>query len=63
MIITLLPIANEVWGKVMSLHLSVSHSVHKGGCYNFTFCYGQYLSVLNIGYVSNETNEDVRMYT
>ena len=43
MIITLLPIANEVWGKVMSLHLSVSHSVHKGGCYNVTFCYGQHL--------------------
>ena len=44
MIITLLPIANEVWGKVMSLHLSVCHSVHKGGCYNVTFCYGQHLS-------------------
>ena len=24
----LLPPANEVWGKVMFLHLSVSHSVH-----------------------------------
>ena len=27
--------ANEVWGKVMFLHLSVSHSVHRGlprGC-------------------------------
>ena len=26
----LLPSANEVWGKVMFLHLSVSHSVHSG---------------------------------
>ena len=26
----LLPPANEVWGKVMFLHLSVSHSVHRG---------------------------------
>ena len=26
----LLPPANEVWGKVMFLHLSVSHSVHSG---------------------------------
>ena len=26
----LLPPANEVWGKVMFLHLSVSHSVHMG---------------------------------
>ena len=26
-----LPPANEVWGKVMFLHLSVSHSVHKEG--------------------------------
>ena len=25
-----LPPANEVWGKVMFLHLSVSHSVHRG---------------------------------
>ena len=25
-----LPTANEVWGKVMFLHLSVSHSVHSG---------------------------------
>ena len=24
------PLANEVWGKVMFLHLSVSHSVHGG---------------------------------
>ena len=28
---TLLPPANEVWGKVIFLHLSVSHSVHGGG--------------------------------
>ena len=28
---TFLPPANEVWGKVVFLHLSVSHSVH-GGC-------------------------------
>ena len=27
----LLPPANEVWGKVMFLHLSVSHSVHREG--------------------------------
>ena len=27
---SLLPPANEVWGKVMSLHLSVSHSDHRG---------------------------------
>ena len=27
-----LPPANEVWGKVMFLHLSVSHSVHGGLC-------------------------------
>ena len=27
----LLPCANEVWGKVMRLHLSVSHSVLVGG--------------------------------
>ena len=28
----LLP-ANEVWGKVMFLHMSVSHSIHReGGC-------------------------------
>ena len=27
---SLLPAANEVWGKVMFLHLSVSHSVHRG---------------------------------
>ena len=26
----LLPPANKVWGKVMFLHLSVSHSVHGG---------------------------------
>ena len=26
-----LPLANEVWGKVMFLHLSVSHSVHGKG--------------------------------
>ena len=26
-----LPPADEVWGKVMFLHLSVSHSVHRGG--------------------------------
>ena len=26
----LLPLANKVWGKVMFLHLSVSHSVHRG---------------------------------
>ena len=26
-----LPSANEVWGKVMFLHLSVRHSVHGGG--------------------------------
>ena len=26
-----LPPANEVWGKVIFLHLSVSHSVHRGG--------------------------------
>ena len=25
-----LPPANEVWGKVMFLHLSVNHSVHRG---------------------------------
>ena len=28
--VLLLPPANEVWGKVMFLHLSVSHSVHSG---------------------------------
>ena len=28
---TILPPANEVWYKVMFLHLSVSHSVHGGG--------------------------------
>ena len=28
--ITLLPPANEVWGKVMFLHMSVSHSVYRG---------------------------------
>ena len=28
--ILLLPPTNEVWGKVMSLHLSVIHSVHRG---------------------------------
>ena len=27
----LLPPANEIWGKVMFLHLSVSHSVHRRG--------------------------------
>ena len=27
-----LPPANEVWGKVMFLHLSVIHSVHEGVC-------------------------------
>ena len=27
----LLAPANEVWGRVMFLHLSVSHSVHRGG--------------------------------
>ena len=26
-----LPPANQVWGKVMFLHLSISHSVHGGG--------------------------------
>ena len=26
----LLPLANEVWSKVMFLHLSVSHAVHRG---------------------------------
>ena len=30
--ITSLPPANEVLGKVMFLHLSVSHSVHREGC-------------------------------
>ena len=35
------PPANEVWGKVTFLHLSVSHSVH-GGCYEVTSCYGQH---------------------
>ena len=25
------PPANKVWGKLMFLHLSVSHSVHRGG--------------------------------
>ena len=24
--------ANDLWGKVMFLHLSVSHSIHNGGC-------------------------------
>ena len=27
----LIPPSNEVWGKVMFLHLSVSHFVHRGG--------------------------------
>ena len=30
-ILQLLPPANEVWGKVISLQVSVIHSVHRGG--------------------------------
>ena len=30
----LLPPTNEVWDKVIFLHLSVSHSVHRGLCMN-----------------------------
>ena len=30
--------------KVMFLHLSVSHCVHREGCYDVTYCYGQHPS-------------------
>ena len=33
-----IPPANEVWGKVMFLHLSVSHSVQGGSLYDVTSC-------------------------
>ena len=41
--VSFLPPANEVWDKVIFVHLSVSYSVHRGsGCCDVTSCYGQH---------------------